>query len=73
MDTNELFNAIKLLESEKNIKRESLFDAIKVSLINACKTYYGTDCKIIYNALNQAGDDRVYKADARNSKRIRQL
>ena len=49
MDTNELFNAIKMLESEKNIKRESLFEAIKVSLVNACKTYFGTAENISVN------------------------
>ena len=49
MDTNELFNAIKMLESEKNIKREALFEAIRVSLINACKTYYGTAENISVN------------------------
>ena len=39
---NELLEAIKLLEKEKNISRESLLDAITNSLLSACKNNYGT-------------------------------
>ena len=49
MDTNELLKAIKMLESEKNLKREALFEAIRVSLINACKTYFGTAENVTVN------------------------
>ncbi len=39
---NELFEALTVLEKEKNISREKLMDAIKQSLIQACKNNYGT-------------------------------
>ena len=39
---NELLEAIKLLEKEKNISRESLLDAITNSLLSACKNNFGT-------------------------------
>ncbi len=38
---NELLEAIILLEKEKSISRESLFDAIENSLLTACKNNFG--------------------------------
>ncbi len=38
---NELNEALTVLEREKNISREKLMDAIKQSLIQACKNNYG--------------------------------
>lgn len=38
---NELFEALELLEKEKNISKETLLDAIKQSLLQACKNHYG--------------------------------
>ena len=37
----ELFEALDLLEKEKQIPREVLFDAIENSLITACKNHFG--------------------------------
>ena len=37
----ELMEALDILEKEKNISRESLFDAIENSLITACKNNFG--------------------------------
>ena len=38
---NELFEALTILEREKNISKETLLDAIKQSLLQACKNHYG--------------------------------
>ncbi|WP_026660648.1 transcription termination factor NusA [Butyrivibrio sp. AC2005] len=38
--SKELMDALDLLEKEKNINRDSLFDAIETSLITACKNHY---------------------------------
>ncbi len=38
---NELFEALTILEKEKNISKDKLLDAIKQSLIQACKNHYG--------------------------------
>ena len=37
----ELFEAIAILEKEKNISREVLIEAIERSLIQACKIHFG--------------------------------
>lgn len=38
---NELFEALTILEKEKNISKDTLLDAIKQSLLQACKNHYG--------------------------------
>lgn len=37
----ELFEALNILEKEKNISKETLLDAIENSLISACKNHFG--------------------------------
>jgi len=39
--SKELMDALELLEKEKNISKDSLFDAIENSLITACKNNFG--------------------------------
>ena len=39
--SKELMDALDLLEREKNISRDSLFDAIENSLLTACKNNFG--------------------------------
>jgi N utilization substance protein A len=39
--SKELMDALELLEREKNISRDSLFDAIENSLLTACKNNFG--------------------------------
>ena len=41
MDKEELLFALRSLEAEKNIKKETLVEAIQASILNACKQYYG--------------------------------
>ena len=38
---NELFEALNILEKEKNISKETLLEAIRQSLLQACKNHYG--------------------------------
>lgn len=38
---NELFEALTILEKEKNISKDTLLDAIRQSLLQACKNHYG--------------------------------
>ena len=38
---NELFEALNVLEKEKNISKDTLLEAIRQSLIQACKNHYG--------------------------------
>ena len=38
---SELFEALEVLEKEKNISKDTLLDAIKQSLLQACKNHYG--------------------------------
>lgn len=38
---SELFEALTLIEKEKNISKDTLLDAIKQSLLQACKNHYG--------------------------------
>jgi transcription termination factor NusA len=40
--SKELLEALNIIEMEKNINRETLFDAIENSLITACKNHFGT-------------------------------
>ncbi|MCD8015422.1 MAG: transcription termination factor NusA [Lachnospiraceae bacterium] len=46
---NELLEALTILEKEKNISKETLLDAIKQSLIQACKNNWKTeaDCVVV--------------------------
>ena len=38
---NELFEALTILEKEKNISKDTLMEAIRQSLLQACKNHYG--------------------------------
>ena len=38
---NELFEALNILEKEKNISKDTLLEAIRQSLLQACKNHYG--------------------------------
>ena len=37
----ELMEALDILEKEKEISKETLFDAIETSLLTACKNHFG--------------------------------
>lgn len=42
-ENKDLLEALELLEQEKGIKRDVIFEAIETSLANACKSHYGSD------------------------------
>jgi N utilization substance protein A len=42
----ELLEALNILEKEKDISKDALLEAIENSLLNACKTYFGTSDNI---------------------------
>lgn len=42
----ELFEALDMLEKEKDISREKLIDAINLSLVTACRNYFGNDANV---------------------------
>ena len=60
MDKNELLAALNIMESEKSIDKASLIEAIKLSILNACKNYYGTADNIVVEIDPETGDNRVY-------------
>ena len=46
---NELLEALTILEQEKNIRKETLLEAIENSLITACKNHFGTSDNVKVN------------------------
>ena len=58
---SELLEALDLLEKEKNIPKEALLDAIKQSLLQACKNNYGEDPdNVVVNIDPETCDFEVY-------------
>ena len=56
----ELFEAIVILEKEKNISREVLMEAIERSLIQACKIHFGKSDNIKAQVNRETCDFSVY-------------
>ncbi len=56
----ELLEALDSLEKEKEISKESLFDAIENSLIQACKNHFGKADNMMAQINRETGDFRVY-------------
>ena len=56
----ELFEAIAILEKEKNISREVLIEAIERSLIQACKIHFGKSDNIKAEVNRETCDFSVY-------------
>ena len=56
----ELKEAIRSLEKEKGISRESLIEAIEQSLIQACKNHFGKADNIVINMDPETCDYEVY-------------
>ncbi len=59
---NELFEALTILEKEKNISKDTLLDAIKQSLLQACKNHYGKAeaNNVVVNIDSQTCEFEVY-------------
>ncbi len=56
----ELMEALDMLEKEKDISRETLFDAIETSLITACKNHFGKADNVKVEMDRETGEYRVY-------------
>ncbi len=60
MDSHELIEALNLIEKEKGIDKEVIFEAIKTSLETACKKNYGTSQNIRVDINKETGDIKVF-------------
>ena len=58
--SKELMDALTLLEKEKNISKDSLFDAIENSLITACKNNFGKADNIRVEVDRESCDFKCY-------------
>ena len=58
----ELMEALDILEKEKEISKETLFEAIENSLVAACKRDFGKADNITVNMDRETGDISVYAA-----------
>lgn len=60
MDGKELITALDLIEKEKGIDKETIFEAIETSLVTACKKNYGTSENIKVDMDRVTGEIKVY-------------
>ncbi len=61
---NELFEALNILEKEKNISKSTLLEAIENSLSTACKTHFGTSDNIKVDINPETCEFHVYAEKA---------
>ncbi len=59
--SNELLEALTILEQEKNIPKETLLDAIENSLITACKNHFGKSDNIRVHIDPESCEYHVYQ------------
>lgn len=60
MDSRELMKALQLIEKERGIDREEIFQAIENSLMSACKKNFGTSQNIKVSMDRKTGEINVY-------------
>ena len=60
MDRVEFIEALKLIEKEKGIDREIIFEAIEASLVSACKKNFGSGQNIKVVIDRESGDVACY-------------
>lgn len=60
MNSRELMKALQLIEKQKGIDREEIFQAIENSLISACKKNFGTSQNIKVDIDRETGDVKVF-------------
>ncbi len=58
----ELLEALDILEREKEISKDTLFEAIENSLITACKNHFGKSDNVKVTIDRETGDFHVYAA-----------
>ncbi len=59
---SELIEALDALEKEKKISKDTLIEAIEISLLNACKTHYGKSDNFTVKVDPETGDFSVIAA-----------
>ncbi len=60
MNSRELMKALQLIEKQKGIDREEIFQAIENSLISACKKNFGTSQNIKVDIDRETGEVKVF-------------
>ena len=60
----ELIEALNALEKEKDISKETLFEAIETSLVTACRNHFGKADNIKVTIDRETGDFRVFAEKA---------
>lgn len=60
MDSKELIEALNIIEKEKGIDKEVIFEAIETSLVTACKKNFGTSQNIRVDIDRETGDVKVF-------------
>ncbi len=58
--SRELLEALDMLEKERGISKETMFEAIETSLLTACKNHYGTSENMTIVIDRETGDFHVY-------------
>ncbi len=58
----ELLESLDILEKEKNISKEAIFEAIENSLLTACKNHFGKADNMTVNVNRETGDFEVVAA-----------
>lgn len=56
----ELMEALEILEKEKDISKDTLFEAIEASLITACKNHFGNEANVKAEIDRETGEIRCY-------------
>lgn len=59
-NNDELMEALNILEREKEISKESLFEAIENSLMTACKNHFGKADNVTVSVDRETGEFHVY-------------
>ena len=60
MDCKELLDSLEIIEKEKGIPKETIFEAIETSLVTACKKNFGTSQNIKVDMNRETGEVTVY-------------
>ena len=60
MDCKELLDSLEIIEKEKGIPKETIFEAIETSLVTACKKNYGTSQNIKVDMNRETGEIKVF-------------
>src|SRR5574344_2196815 len=60
MNANELIKAVKLIEKEKNISEDVIFEGLTLALTTAYKKNFNSKTNVIVKIDRESGDIKVY-------------